>query len=115
MLLFLNSWKLSDKEKVQEVPEAWSEIIWKVVCPECKNEFVAPEYKCMSGAKFQAECSLCLNKFPAWGIQGLLEYDVNSQYLPAGGKRCCIEFSATLDDKWPALYLLLGNSGEEAL
>lgn len=44
---------------------AYTETIWRIECPKCRDEFVAPDDDCASGASFTAECTSCGHKFPA--------------------------------------------------
>jgi predicted RNA-binding Zn-ribbon protein involved in translation (DUF1610 family) len=48
-----------------EEVHAYPETIWKIECPACHDEFVAPDDDCVSGASFTAECTSCGHKFPA--------------------------------------------------
>lgn len=55
---------------VDSEPEiaAYPETIWKIECPKCRDEFVAPDDDCVSGASFTAECTSCGHKFPARAV-----------------------------------------------
>ena len=55
---------LGTTEPAEEV-HAYPETVWKIECPACHDEFVAPDDDCVSGASFSAECTSCGHKFPA--------------------------------------------------
>ena len=59
---------MADNKVEPKIACAWSETVWKLECPECKNKFNAPDDECISGAEFQAECPGCGSKFAARAI-----------------------------------------------